>query len=260
MDYIIDYITEEQKNLDNEKKADRRTADLLVKIANSIDPSIVMEASVPSDFQNGKMPLLNCQVWIEKTECGEQIRYEHFEKPVSSILEIQSETAMPEKMKRASLVQGGITRLLNTSLELGEEKQSEVLSKYMKKLQSSGYDHKTRLEILKSIMKGWKRILEKAESGERPLHRDRNYQKDERKEEKEKKKLNWYKGKDGKSFDSVMMVPATPNGTLKRIIEEKAKESNLRVKVVERSGQKFGSYLKKFDKTKTKGPCEENDC
>ena len=57
-----------------------------------------------------------------------------------------------------------------------------------------------------------------------------------------------------------MMVPATPNGILKRTIEEKAKESNLRVKIVERSGQKFGSYLKKFDRTKTRSPCEEKDC
>ena len=57
-----------------------------------------------------------------------------------------------------------------------------------------------------------------------------------------------------------MMVPATPKSTLKKIIEAKAKESNLRVKVVEKSGQKFGCYMKKFDKTKTKGPCEEKDC
>ena len=53
----------------------------------------------------------------------------------------------------------------------------------MKKLQSSGYDHKTRIEILKSILKGWKEILKKAETGERPIHRSRNYKKEERKEE-----------------------------------------------------------------------------
>ena len=40
----------------------------------------------------------------------------------------------------------------------------------MKKLQTSGYDLMYRLEILKSILNGWKKILEKAETGERPLH------------------------------------------------------------------------------------------
>ena len=51
-------ITEEQKENDKDKKADRRTADLLTKIANTIDPSIVMEASVPSDFANNKMIIM----------------------------------------------------------------------------------------------------------------------------------------------------------------------------------------------------------
>ena len=107
-----------------------------------------MEASVPSDFPNKKMPLLNSQVWIEEDLMnGPQIRYEHYEKSMASKLEIQKDSAMPEQIKIATLVQGGITRLLNTSVELGKIKQNEILSTYMKKLQTSGYDHKYRLEI-----------------------------------------------------------------------------------------------------------------
>ena len=87
------------------------------------------------------------------------------------------------------------------SLELGKIKQDEVLSKYMKKLQSSGYDSKTRLEILKSIKNGWNLIINKSHNGERPLLRSRGYMKEERKEGKRNKKINWYKGKDKKSFD-----------------------------------------------------------
>ena len=54
----------------------------------------------------------------------------------------------------------------------------------MKKLQTSGYDHKERLDILKSIKNGWQKILKKAESGERPLHRNREFNKEQRKQEK----------------------------------------------------------------------------
>ena len=96
---------------------------------------------------------------MENTHEGQQIRFEHFEKPMANILEIQKESAMPEKIRRATLVQGGITRLLNTSIELGKQKQNEILSKYIKKLQSSGYNAETRLEILKSIKHGWNKIL-----------------------------------------------------------------------------------------------------
>ena len=59
----------------------------------------------------------------------------------------------------------------------------------------------------------------KAESGEKPLHRPRSFKKDEMKKEKADKKLSWYKGKDGKSFNSVLMIPVTPNGELRKPIE-----------------------------------------
>ena len=194
-------IDEEQIEKDTGLEKDKRTANLMTQIANSIDPSIKMEASVPSDFENKKLPLLNCQVWVENSENGPQIRYEHYSKPMASQLEIQNDSAMPDQTKRATLVQGGITRLLNTSVELGKEKQQEILSNYMKKLQTSGYDQNYRLEILKSILKGWKSIQEKAKTGERPLHRPREFEREKRDKEKSERKVNWYKGKDGKKLN-----------------------------------------------------------
>ena len=209
-------IKHEQMLKDENIEKDRRTANLIVDIANSIDPSIQVVASVPSDFPNKKLPLLNSQVWIENNpEYGPQIRFEHYEKTMASALEIQKDSAISEQTKRATLVQGGLTRLLNTSIELGKDKQNEILSQYMKKLQTSGYDKKFRVEILKSIIKAWKSILEKDRTGERPLHRPRNFMKAERKNEKNDKKLNWFKGRNGNTFSSVLMVPITPNGELK---------------------------------------------
>ena len=57
-----------------------------------------------------------------------------------------------------------------------------------------------------------------------------------------------------------MMVPATPNGELKEIVEEKAKLANLKVKIVEKAGNKLSTYLKQYDKTNTNEPCKEKDC
>ena len=115
-----------------------------------------------------------------------------------------------------------------------------------------------RLQILKSIKNGWEKILEKANTGERPLHRNREFEEEKRRKEKENKKYTWFK-KDDK-FDSVMMVPATPNSILKKIFEEKAKIANLKIKIVEKSGMKLGNYLKKYDKTNQKGTCGKEDC
>ena len=102
-------ITEKQKEIDKNLKSDRRTANLITDIANTIDPSIVMTSSVPSDFPEGKMPLLDCQVWMERVGGVDQIRHEHFEKTMASKFTIQNESALPDKVKRATLVQGGIT-------------------------------------------------------------------------------------------------------------------------------------------------------
>ena len=55
------------------------------------------------------------------------------------------------------------------------------------------------------------------------------------------------------------MIPATPNGELKKAIEEKAKTANLKIKIVEKAGTKLGTYLRKFDKTKTSQICKERD-
>ena len=175
---------------------------------------------------------------------------------------IQKESAMPNKMRRATLVQEGITRLLNTSSELGEGKENEILTKYMKKLQSSGYNHSERIQILKSIKNAWKIIVKKDQSGERPLYRSRSYEKEERMKAKEKKKTNWFKtnSKGEKIYDSVLFIPATPESALKKEIEDEAKACDLRVKVVERPGKKLIDYMKSFVKKEETPKCEEKDC
>ena len=97
--FLWQYLIDPKKaKKDQYLEKDRMTANLMVDIANSIDSSIIMEASVPSDFPNKKLPLLNSSVWIENDQMnGPQIRYEHFEKKMASQLEIQSISAMPEQ-------------------------------------------------------------------------------------------------------------------------------------------------------------------
>ena len=44
---------------------DQWTFPILRDVANSIDPSIVMEFDVPSLHENGRLPVLDFEVWIE---------------------------------------------------------------------------------------------------------------------------------------------------------------------------------------------------
>ena len=70
------------------------------------------------------------------------------------------------------------------------------------------------------------------------------------------KKKTWYKS-DG--FDSVLFIPMTPGGELKRMYEKEIKKSGLRIKVIERSGTTLKSQLQTSNPFKDKR-CGRLDC
>ena len=68
------------------------------------------------------------------------------------------------------------------------------------------------------------------------MHRPTEWKRAERIEEKEDKKKTWFK-KGG--FDSVLFIPTTPDGKLKKMYEETIRRSGIRMRVVERTGRKL---------------------
>ena len=177
-----------------------------------------MVSDVPSDHPELGfcLPVLDTQVCINSEG---RILYKFYEKPVTSPVLLQAASAMNERTKRAILTQEGVRRLINTSLDYGKEVRDEIMSNYMQKLFNSGYNQQFRSEILLSVMKAYRNIVGKHESGEKPLHRDREYQKEERRKTKENKVKSWYR-KNGQ-YDSVMFVPLTPGSVLKGRIQER---------------------------------------
>ena len=130
------------------------------------------------------------------------------------------------------------------------------MTDYMQKLFNSDYDQQFRSEILISVMKAYKSILSRHESGEKPFHRDRDFMKEERKKTKDNKVKSWYRKHD--QFDSVMFVPITPGSVLKSRIQERLQGGQSRVKLVEFSGPKIVDVVKQ----KVKGSQERcgQDC
>jgi len=81
------------------------------------------------------------------------------------------------------------------------------------RMQCSGYSKKFRYEVVDSALKAYKTRNEADQEGERPLHRPKEWKKDEREQEKARKKNDWYKR--GRN-EAVIFVPATPNSQLQR--------------------------------------------
>ena len=70
-------------------------------------------------------------------------------------------------------------------------------------------------------------------SGDRPLDRPMNWNREQMIEKKKDKRLNWYK-KGG--YDSVIFVPATPKSALQKGYQKAVTENVLRIRIVERAG------------------------
>ena len=135
------------------------------------------------------------------------IMHEHYMKDVSSKVLLHRESAISINSKRTILTQQCLRVMLNCSKDLEEERRKEHLSFFMARMQSSGYDHGFRLEILKSALKAYE-TMKNNESEGRMMYRERTWNRKERKKQKEERKKNWYSTGD---VESVLFIPATPD-------------------------------------------------
>ena len=108
----------------------------------------------------------------------------------------------------------------------------------MLKLKNSGYSVDYRKNILKSAFNAFNQMCKDDQSGIKPLYRDREWNKAERNQQKQSRKLNWYKGSDEKiEYKSVLFVPVTKGGRLAKEMKTREEEINKyskeRIKIVE---------------------------
>ena len=197
------------------------------------------------------MPLLDIQVKMDNNK----VIYKFYSKPMSTPYVILNNSAMPTKIKRNCLVQEAIRRLRNTKRELPWSLKAEILSEFSNKMMISGYSEQFRLEIIQSAVRGYERQCEAADRGERPLHRPRDYQTEQRWKQKAMTKTTWYR-----PDSAVGFIPATPDGLLAKeiqnIVSEEAARLNMTVKIVETGGVSLKDHLVKMDLT----GCFYNDC
>ena len=75
----------------------------VVKMGSSLDSSIQLTGDCPSANENGKMPLLNLEVWVENNK----LMYENYRKPMSNQLLMLEMSAMPAGKKNCSHPRSG---------------------------------------------------------------------------------------------------------------------------------------------------------
>ena len=236
---------------------DERLAKILVDIANSVMPCVVMESDWPSKNEDKKMPILDMKVWTNEEGI---LMYQHYEKKVSSKTVLHARSAHSAACKRSVHTQEVLRRLLNSSKRLNwKEETAPVVTEYMKRMKAAGYGERYRREVLKHALDIFDQKWKDDSSGKRPIFRPKNWKKEERREEKRKKKHNWAT-KDG--HIAPILVPTTPGGTLMKMMRKVAEEegrNGLRFKVLEVGGRTLKSELQRSNPTATPG-CRKEDC
>ena len=244
-------------NTEEQDKPDERMAKVLLSIANSIMPCVIMEGDWPSKNHDEKMPILDMKVWMEKNG---NVMYQHYEKAVSSKTVLHAKSAHSMACKRGVHTQEIVRRMLNSSHRLDwKEETAPVITEYMLRMKAAGYNEKYRKEVLTHALCIYDSKWEEHRNGSRPIFRPKGWKKKERKQEKRNKKLNWAK-KGG--HIAPIFVPTTPGGVLvkkmRKVAEQEAKEG-IKFKIMEVGGRTIKSELQRSNPTAQAG-CGESDC
>jgi hypothetical protein len=112
-----------------------------------------------------------------------------------------------------------------------------------------GYTERFRETVFRSALAAWEKMLQQDESGERPLYRERGWQREERSRAKERKARTWYRKLGGKENDFTLFCPISPGGRLaarwRKTLDEVRESSGGRVRgyVAEQSGVPLSALL-----------------
>ena len=186
------------------------------------------------------------------------IMYEFYSKSMASKAVINARSALNWSTKRTVLTQEVLSYrvLLNCSKMLPWERVVDNGNEMVLRMHYSGYSKKFRYEVVDSALKAYIEREKADQEGERPLHRPKEWRKEEREQEKIGKKCSWYK-RGGN--EAVIFVPATPNSQLQKKYQTEIKQQGFKIKVVENAAIAIKRLLQKYDPFKPR-QCERDEC
>jgi hypothetical protein len=215
------------------------------KNVNDIWPEIKWTMDVPSNYANLRMPMLDTQVGMENGE----VVFEYYEKKMNTPYCIPARSAHSWSIKRSSLIQEGVRRMLNTSRNSPSSVRKEIMERWDLKLRYSGYLYKFRETVIAAAIGVYGgKVQESEREGGTPLYRDSSWKRDQRRRDKEKKATSWYRGERAVPNLAPLIVDPTEGGILKkdlgRICDLFRETHQIGVLIMERGGLKSSSDVR----------------
>ena len=204
---------------------------------------------------------MDTEQWIEEVEVrGErkpQVMFSHYVKPMASKLVIHRESAHPIKTRLNILIADLVRVMRNVSQKCPYEERRGKIQTFIHRLQFSGYSKSERHRVYTKAKQRYDEMIRQDEQGIQPLYRSRNWNREERIKEKERKRKNWFR--QNNDSEAVMFVDATPNEELAKRCRDTFKAHGLKVKVVERTARTIKRSLVRSNPFKQKG-CQRLSC
>ena len=236
---------------------DARTARILKEIANDVQEGISMEEDYPSKNSDHKVPILDMKVWLDGSH---QIVYEHYEKTVASRKILNQSSAQSATCKKSVHVRELVRRMLNTSVRLDWDTMfAPVLTDYMERMKTAGYAENYRRSSLAHAFRIYDKMKKDDQEETRPLHRPKDWNLEERRIQKRKKKRSW---SCTGGHTAPIIIPATPNGELLHLLRDVAEKEavpGVRFKIVEKGGVTVQHIAQKSNPMATPG-CPDDSC
>ena len=244
----IDIVCTAVSNAVGTEMPDESTMKMVQHIANSIHESIQVTIDFPSNHENGRMPVLDTEQWMEKVNVNgamkNQVLHSHYMKKISSKHLINKGSALSNEMKSNVLVADLVRVMRNVSLKCSKEERMQHIQHFVNRMQFSGYTQHDRVNTYKRAKGIFDKMVQRDQEGECPLYRGKFWQREERQSRKEEKKHTWYQKRDD---ETVVFVDATPHGQLAKECRQALKESQIKIKVIEKAGKSLKRCLCRSD-------------
>ena len=188
---------------------DKRTMLVMVDLANTLHPNIIMTGDCPSDHDDKRVPMLDLAIFREDQVHNiklagsveevriEQVCYSFYKKPMSSRYILRASTALPDRMKYENATNELIRRVNNTyrGITKYKEEKMKVVNEFMVTMKMSGYKEGFRKQVALSAYRGVARMEEVERTGGRKVYRYQTEGAGARHNAKIGAKTNWFKGK-----------------------------------------------------------------
>ena len=169
----------EVEDADSGVKDSLRTIRLIQQAANEIVPWLKFTYDSPDLHSNGKVPMLDVQVWIHPgadldPPRGDVLAWEFYEKPLASCRILRSTTAYGWRPKIVTLNMECFRRHRNSCRQLSVSRRAEILISFVKKMRRSGYSVKTASNVIEEGSRYYYRKLRADLEGGPPLNKSRH--------------------------------------------------------------------------------------